>query len=57
LEVTEQDDRVHFGMANAADKAEAETREPFACSARATQVFTHDGRTTYVENGSLSSEE
>ncbi|MEU2931015.1 hypothetical protein ABZ636_39385 [Streptomyces sp. NPDC007251] len=42
---------------NTADIAEAVTRAPFTHTVGATQVFTHDGRTTYVEKGRQSSEE
>jgi hypothetical protein len=39
---------------DAADIAEAVTRAPFTYAGGATQVFTHDGRTTYTEKGSQS---
>ncbi len=42
---------------DAADLAEALTRAPFTYTDGATQVFTGDGRTTYVENDSTSSGE
>ena len=45
----------HGDRINAADIAEAATRAPFTYTDGATQVFTHDGRTTYVEKGSQSS--
>jgi hypothetical protein len=45
----------HGDRINAADIAETVTRAPFADTDGATQVFTHDGRTTYVEKGSQSS--
>jgi hypothetical protein len=47
----------HGDRINAADIAEAVTRAPFTYTDGATQVFTHDGRTTYVEKGSQSSGE
>lgn len=40
------------GRINAGDIAEALTRAPFTYADGATQLFTHDGRTTYTENGS-----
>jgi hypothetical protein len=45
----------HGDRINAADIAEAATRAPVTYTDGATQVFTHDGRTTYVEKGSQSS--
>lgn len=45
----------HGDRINAADIAETVTRAPFTDTDGATQVFTHDGRTTYVEKGSQSS--
>lgn len=47
----------HGDRINAADIAEAVTRAPFTYTDGTTQVFTHDGRTTYVEKGSQSSRE
>lgn len=47
----------HGDRINAAGIAEAATRAPFTYTDGATQVFTHDGRTTYVRKGSQSSRE
>lgn len=47
----------HGDLINADGVAEAATRAPFTYTDGATQVFTHDGRTTYVQKGSQSSRE